>query len=112
MAAVAPASIPLKPPSRPQNQEQHMFITEAGRYAQMRRKLILLLSGLSILATAGFAAAQQNAPTAGGAPAAQAGQRPAPPPLRLTSTDISDGKPIAAKYTCAAGTDAVSPALQ
>ena len=89
-----------------------MFITEPGRYAQMRRKLILLLSGLSILAAAGFAAAQQNAPAAGAAPAGQAGQRPAPPPLRLTSTDISDGKPIAVKYTCAAGTDAVSPALQ
>jgi Raf kinase inhibitor-like YbhB/YbcL family protein len=32
--------------------------------------------------------------------------------MRLVSTDISDGKMLAAKYTCAAGADAVSPALQ
>ena len=32
--------------------------------------------------------------------------------MRLTSMDISDGKPIAAKFTCAAGAEAVSPALQ
>jgi Raf kinase inhibitor-like YbhB/YbcL family protein len=32
--------------------------------------------------------------------------------MRLVSTDISDGKPIAGKFTCAAGTEAVSPALQ
>jgi Raf kinase inhibitor-like YbhB/YbcL family protein len=32
--------------------------------------------------------------------------------MRLVSTDISDGKPIAGKFTCAAGPEAVSPALQ
>jgi Raf kinase inhibitor-like YbhB/YbcL family protein len=32
--------------------------------------------------------------------------------MRLVSTDIADGKPIAGKFTCAAGADAVSPALQ
>ena len=32
--------------------------------------------------------------------------------MRLMSPDISDGKPIAAKYTCSAGADAISPALQ
>jgi hypothetical protein len=32
--------------------------------------------------------------------------------MRLVSSDVSDGKPIAAKYTCSAGADAVSPALQ
>ena len=32
--------------------------------------------------------------------------------MRLVSADISDGKPLAGKYTCTAGTDAVSPALQ
>jgi hypothetical protein len=32
--------------------------------------------------------------------------------MRLISKDISDGKPIAQKYTCAAGAEAVSPALQ
>jgi Raf kinase inhibitor-like YbhB/YbcL family protein len=32
--------------------------------------------------------------------------------MRLVSADIADGKPIAGKFTCAAGADAVSPALQ
>src|SRR5256885_4780222 len=62
-----------------------------------------------------------NAQGGGGAPApaaqagGQGGQRVAgapPPPMRLVSTDISDGKPIAGKFTCAAGPEAVSPAHQ
>jgi Raf kinase inhibitor-like YbhB/YbcL family protein len=32
--------------------------------------------------------------------------------MRLISTDIADGKALAPKYTCSAGADAVSPALQ
>jgi Raf kinase inhibitor-like YbhB/YbcL family protein len=87
----------------------------------MRIKRVLL-STLTMLAAAGIsstlASAQQNAPGAAPAPAAQGqggGQRAGgapPPPMRLVSTDISDGKPIAGKFTCAAGTEAVSPALQ
>jgi Raf kinase inhibitor-like YbhB/YbcL family protein len=76
----------------------------------MRHRQIFLAGALAILASSGLVTAQQNAPAA--APATPAAQRPAPPPMRLISTDISDGKPIAAKFTCAAGTDAVSPALQ
>ena len=84
----------------------------------------ILLGALTILVAAGVASnvayAQQSAQ--GGAPAQAGqgggqggGQRAAggfPPPLRLVSTDIDDGKPIAGKFTCAAGPNAVSPALQ
>ncbi len=88
----------------------------------MRLKQLRLLSLLAILVAAGGVRAtfaQQNAPA--GAPAqagqggGQGGQRaggPPPPPMRLMSGDIADGKPIAGKFTCAAGADAVSPALQ
>ena len=78
------------------------------------------LGALTILAAV-FASLGANAQGGGGAPApaaqggGQAGQRVAgapPPPMRLVSTDISDGKPIAGKFTCAAGPEAVSPALQ
>jgi Raf kinase inhibitor-like YbhB/YbcL family protein len=72
----------------------------------MKSNSIFVLSALVVLAASGIAAGPQG----GGG-----GQRPAaapPPPLRLASTDISDGKPIPAKFTCAAGADAVSPALQ
>jgi Raf kinase inhibitor-like YbhB/YbcL family protein len=92
-----------------------MSITEAGRQTRMRRNLFFLLSALVVLTASSLAAAPQNAPASGAVPAAPGGQRPAaapPPPMRLVSTDISDGKPMAAKYTCAAGADAVSPALQ
>jgi Raf kinase inhibitor-like YbhB/YbcL family protein len=79
----------------------------------MRQNSFFLLSALVVLAASSVAAAPQNAPAAG--TAAAGGQRPAaaaPPPMMLMSTDISDGKPIAAKYTCAAGAAAVSPGLQ
>jgi len=85
----------------------------------MRRNLFFLLSALVVLAASSVAAAAQNAPApAGGAapaapgPGGQRGAAGPPPPMRLVSTDISDGKMLAAKYTCAAGADAVSPALQ
>lgn len=86
-----------------------MSTTELRKQTRMRRKPFFVLSALVVLAASTLAASAQNAPPAG---AAQGAQRPAPPPLRLTSPDISDGKPIAAKYTCSAGADAVSPALQ
>ena len=51
--------------------------------------------------------------TTGAAIAGQrGGQQGPPPPLRITSKDITDGQPLAAKFTCAAGDDAVSPSLQ
>ena len=78
----------------------------------MRHHLFFLLSALVVLAASSVAAAAQNAPAAGAAPGGQRGAAGPPPPMRLVSTDISDGKPMAAKYTCAAGADAVSPALQ
>ncbi len=81
----------------------------------MRRKLFFVLSAVVVLATANLATFAQNAPAGGPAAPAAGGQRPAaaaPPPLRLVSADISDGKPLAAKYTCTVGAEAVSPALQ
>ena len=81
----------------------------------------ILLGALTILVAAVVASLGANSQGGGGAPApaaqggGQAGQRVAsapPPPMRLVSTDISDGKPIAGKFTCAAGPEAVSPALQ
>ena len=91
-----------------------MSITDKRNLPRTRHNLYFLCSGLIVLAASCFTAAAQNAPAAGAAQAAAGGQRPAaaPPPMILTSTDIYDGKPIAAKYTCTAGTDAVSPALQ
>src|SRR5258706_15514693 len=79
----------------------------------------ILLGALTILAAV-VASLGANAQGGGGAPApaaqggGQGGQRAAgapPPPMRLVSTDISDGKPIAGKFTCAAGPEAVSPAV-
>ena len=81
----------------------------------------ILLRALTILVAAVVASLGANAQGGGGAPApaaqggGQGGQRAAgapPPPMRLVSADISDGKPIAGKFTCAAGPEAVSPALQ
>ncbi len=82
----------------------------------------ILLGALTILVAVFVASLVANAQGGGGAPApaaaqggGQGGQRAGgapPPPMRLISTDISDGKPIAGKFTCAAGTEAVSPALQ
>jgi Raf kinase inhibitor-like YbhB/YbcL family protein len=81
----------------------------------MRRNLFFTLTTVVVLAAANLVAFAQNAPAGGPAAPAAGGQRPAaaaPPPMRLLSADISDGKPLAGKYTCSAGTDAVSPALQ
>ena len=71
----------------------------------------LLLS----VAGAGLSLAQQ-APPAGGrgaaAPGRGAAPAPAPPPFRIMSPDLVDGSPVPNKFTCAAGAQAVSPALQ
>jgi len=56
----------------------------------------------------GIAAAQGGAPAGGG----RGGAAQAPPPLKMTSPDITDGSKLADKFACAAGNDAVSPALQ
>ena len=67
------------------------------------------------VAGAGLSLAQQ-APPAGGrgaaAPGRGAAPAPAPPPFRIMSPDLVDGSPVPNKFTCAAGTEAVSPALQ
>ena len=79
------------------------------------------LTALAVLVAAGITcivSAQQNPQGAAPAQAGQGGQgggqrgAAPPPPLRLVSTDISDGKQMAGKFTCAAGPEAVSPALQ
>lgn len=78
----------------------------------MRKGTFFLLSAVVVLGASGLAAAPQNAPMPAGAPAGgAAAQRQAPPPMRLVSTDIADGKQLPAKFTCSAGNDAVSPAL-
>jgi Raf kinase inhibitor-like YbhB/YbcL family protein len=67
------------------------------------------------IASPGLSLAQQ-APPAGGAGGAAAGRggaaAPAPPPFRIMSPDLVDGSPVPTKFTCAAGAQAVSPALQ
>lgn len=77
----------------------------------MRKRLTLLTSVVFLLALGG-AAAQ---PPQGGAapPGAQGGRGGAPPaPLRLMSPDLTDGSKLADKLACAAGNEAVSPALR
>lgn len=100
----------------------------------MRRNWMTLTTALGFLLTAGLAAAAGQAPQGGGqggapqgspAPAgAPQGAAPGPggpggpggggppPPLRLMSGDVTDGTQLAAKFTCAAGADAMSPGLR
>jgi len=78
----------------------------------MHRRLALLTT-VAFLIAIGVAAAQP--PQGGGAPpAGQAGRGgpPPAPPLRLMSPDLTDGVKLADKFGCAAGNDAVSPAIQ
>lgn len=73
---------------------------------------LALLTSVAFLMAIGVAAAQP--PQGGGAgPAAQGGRGGAPPaPLKLMSPDLTDGTKLADKFGCAAGADAVSPAIQ
>src|SRR2546428_8720207 len=73
----------------------------------MRGRLVLLTSA-AFLMSIGIAAAQGGAPGGGG----RGGAAQAPPPLKMMSPDITDGSKLADKFACAAGNDAVSPALQ
>ena len=74
---------------------------------------LALLTTVAFLAAMGIAAAQQQPQGGAGAPAAQGGRGGAPPaPLKLTSPDLMDGSKLADRFSCAAGNDAVSPALQ
>ena len=74
------------------------------------RKRLALLTTVAFLLALGAAAAQPQ----GGAPPAGQGGRGGPPPapLKLMSPDLTDGSKLADKFGCAAGNDAVSPALQ
>ena len=77
------------------------------------RKRLALLTTVVFLAAIGIAAAQQQPQGGGAAQAAQGGRGGAPPAsLRLMSPDLTDGSKLADKFGCAAGNNAVSPALQ
>jgi Raf kinase inhibitor-like YbhB/YbcL family protein len=73
------------------------------------QKRLALLTTVAFLLALGVAAAQP--PQGGGAPPAGRGGPP-PAPLKLMSPDLTDGSKLADKFGCAAGNDAVSPALQ
>jgi Raf kinase inhibitor-like YbhB/YbcL family protein len=75
------------------------------------QKRLALLTTVAFLLALGVAAAR---PPQGGAPPAGQGGRGGPPPapLKLMSPDLTDGSKLADKFGCAAGNDAVSPALQ
>jgi len=67
------------------------------------------------IASAGLLLAQQAPPAAAAPPAgAGAGGRGGapPPPFRIMSPDMVDGSLLPQQFTCAAGTEAVSPPLQ
>jgi Raf kinase inhibitor-like YbhB/YbcL family protein len=81
------------------------------------RKIASLVAAAVLLSIAGAGLSfAQQAPPAGGRGAAPAGRggaaAPPPPPFRITSPDLVDGSQIPTKFTCAAGAEAVSPALQ
>ncbi len=82
---------------------------------RIKKMLLVALTILAVHITASNLANAQGgrgAPAQGGQGGGQRAPGGFPPPLRLVSTDIDDGKPIAGKFTCAAGPNAVSPALQ
>ena len=86
------------------------------------RKIASLVAAAVLLsiASAGLSLAQQAPPAAGapparpgaGAPGAGGAPPPPAPPFRITSPDLVDGAVLPQQFTCSAGTDAVSPALQ
>jgi Raf kinase inhibitor-like YbhB/YbcL family protein len=84
----------------------------------MRKIASLVAAAVLIsIANAGLLLAQQ-APTAAGAPPAGPGAGApgrggaTPPPFRIMSPDMVDGSLLPQQFTCAAGTEAVSPPLQ
>ena len=83
------------------------------------RKIASLVAAAVLLsiASAGLSLAQQAPPGAGAPPAGPgAGARgrggAPPPPFRIMSPDLVDGSLLPQQFTCAAGTEAVSPPLQ
>ena len=83
------------------------------------RKIASLVAAAALLssASAGLSLAQQAPPGAGAPPAGPgAGARgrggAPPPPFRIMSPDLVDGSLLPQQFTCAAGTEAVSPPLQ
>lgn len=96
----------------------------------MRTKMFLLLIASVFVFRAASTFAQQNPPAGGERGAQPAGQVPAaqgpggpgagaqgpgrgqqPPPFAMMSTSMADGSFLAVKYTCTAGSGAVSPDL-
>jgi len=85
------------------------------------RKIASLLAAAVLLsiASTGVSLAQQAPPPAGAPPARPGAGAPGPgatppppPPFRIMSPDMVDGSPLPQQFTCAAGTQAVSPQLQ
>ena len=84
---------------------------------QIASKIASLVAAAVLLsiASAGLLLAQQAPPAAGAPPAGPgAGGRGGapPPPFRIMSPDMVDGSLLPQQFTCAAGTEAVSPPLQ
>ncbi len=83
------------------------------------RKIASLVAAAVLLSTAsaGLSRAQQAPPAAGAPPAGPGAGAPGrggapPPPFRIMSPDMVDGSLLPQQFTCAAGTEAVSPPLQ
>ena len=81
---------------------------------QIASKIASLVAAAVLLsiASAGLSLAQQAPPGAGAPPAGPGGRGGAPPPFRIMSPDMVDGSLLPQQFTCAAGTEAVSPPLQ
>jgi len=81
-----------------------------GKIASLVAAAVLLS-----IASAGLSLAQQSPPAAGAPPArpgAPARGGAPPLPFRIMSPDMVDGSLLPQQFTCAAGTEAVSPPLQ
>ena len=81
------------------------------------RKIASLVAAAVLLsiASAALSLAQQAPPAVGAPPAGPGapGRAGAPlPPFRIMSPDLVDGSLLPQQFTCAAGTEAVSPPLQ
>src|SRR6266545_741176 len=101
--------------NRPSAPAPPMSISDAKEKTGMRKIGSLVAAAVLLsIASAGLSLAQQAPPAAPGAGAAGRGGAPAPPPppFRIMSPDLVDGSPVPNKFTCAAGAEAVSPALQ